>query len=129
MSSMRVLVPLVVCLITGLGCARNPGQKFRGRWLEAGGFEPCGTTEKWWTELDSTLMAHPVVETTMVFMPAPADTGGAKAYSQPPSFLRVAMVRGDTSPLGSYGPNGAYQRRILLHEVGHSRLTLPADCR
>jgi hypothetical protein len=75
------------------------------------------------------LTAHRVVETTMVFMAGPADSGSAKTHSQPPPFVRVATVRGDTSPIGSYGPSGAYQRRILLHEVGHSRLALQPDCR
>jgi len=98
------------------------GQEFRGIWKlteREVSFQPCGSTEEWLAEPDSALLAGATVETTLVYVqPEP----GAKTPPPlptpklpPPHF---ATLRGDTSPIGKYGPDGRYRRRLIVHQFG-----------
>jgi hypothetical protein len=100
-------------------CVPQPGAQFRGLWtLEGDGavFQPCGASERWLASLDSTLLKEAVVETTMVFI---AD-GGDKAALRPPPLPPPTFIvlRGDTSPAGSFGSKGQYTRQLLVHALG-----------
>jgi hypothetical protein len=96
------------------------GQEFRGYWQsgERGtSFQPCGSTEKWMPEFDSSLSAAATVETTLVFeQQAPSSKAPAPIPQLPPSQFRV--VRGETSAVGSYGVDGYFHRRLLVHQFG-----------
>ena len=117
---------LALILLLVPGCTRKStyhprqlGQEFRGNWIigaEGQGFRPCGTAERWWVTADSFLQANPVVETTMVFMGPGATAPVVKVDSLSPALFTV--LRGDTSPVGAYGPDHAYNRHLLVHEVG-----------
>ena len=117
---------LVLVLLLTPGCSVKSGvhprqlsQEFRGHWImgaEGEAFRPCGTAERWWVTADSFLHANPVVETTMVFMEPGANASVARVGSLSPALFIV--LRGDTSPVGAYGPDHAYNRHLLIHEVG-----------
>ena len=112
MSKTRPTIPLLILLSA---CAPQTGAEFRGLWsLE--GFQPCGTNERWLATLDSALLKGAVVETTMVFVQNGADTASFKPPPLPPP--KFIVLRGDTSPTGSYGPKGDYQRRLFVHALG-----------
>ena len=121
----------VLGLVAGFGCAREPGDEFKGRWMVDGpAFEPCGISERWWPVFDSSLAAETTVETTMVFIATPSDSAAARASHvpqlPPPMF---ATVRGETSAVGAHGPSGGYQRQILVHHFDLAGPFRPADCR
>lgn len=117
----RVAGPLLVLMATSSAFLPTRQATFRGRWfLEAPSyvtsFEPCGTHERWLAVLDSSLLAGSEAETTMVFIadsPELPDSVSALVLP-PPTFV---LVRGDTSPRGSYGPNGEFSRRLLVHHL------------
>jgi len=109
----------MVLLILLSACAPKPGAEFRGLWIvedEAAAFQPCGTSERWFATFDSALLKGAVVETTMVFIGRGADTAALKPPHLPPP--RFVVLRGDTSPAGSYGPSGDYRRHLVVHAVG-----------
>jgi hypothetical protein len=121
----RIQPALLLSLIL-VACAPKPraqsGQEFRGLWKVTERdvtFQPCGSTEEWLAEPDSTLLAGATVETTLVYVqPEP----GSKAPPPLPSpelpAPHFATLRGDTSPIGKYGADGRYRRRLLVHQFG-----------
>jgi|SRR5690348_11580548 hypothetical protein len=116
MSRTRPTIPLLILLSA---CAPQTGAEFRGLWsleAEAAAFQPCGTNERWLATFDSALLKRAVVETTMVFIPSGADTASFKPPPLPPP--KFIVLRGDTSPAGSYGPRGDYKRRLVVHAFG-----------
>ena len=119
----RVAVPLLILMVTSSAFVFTRQATFRGRWfLEAPSyvtsFQPCGTHERWLAVLDSSLLAGSETETTMVFMANSPDSALPDSVSAlvlpPPTFV---LVRGDTSPRGSYGADGEFSRRLLVHDV------------
>ena len=131
---MTVRATIVVLLATcaTLGYAGVQRATFRGRWFMAPSdyvlaFTPCGATDKWLVDLDSTMLADTVgqeVDTSMVYIADTRDTAARDSLSKaaidsitasllpPPVFV---VIQGDTSPRGSYGPKGGYSHRVLVH--------------
>src|SRR5262245_60994135 len=116
-----LLAPLIL-----IACAPKPraqsGQEFRGLWRGSErdvSFQPCGSTEKWLAEPDSELLAGATVETTLVYVQAEPGSKTPPPLPTPelppPHYM---TLRGDTSPIGSYGAAGQYRRRLLVHQVG-----------
>ncbi len=100
-------------------CASQSGAEFRGLWIfdgETAAFQPCGTSERWLATMDDALLKGAVMETTMVFMGSGTDTAPPKPPPLPPP--KFIILRGDTSPAGSYGPSGDYKRRLVVHALG-----------
>ena len=110
-------------LLALAACGPKKGQLFSGHWIIEGNdaaFQPCGSTDKWWATVDSSLMATATVDTVLVYV---QNSSGSDTLAPPvpelppvppPAFLRV---RGDTSPLGSYGPGGVYKRHLTVHQM------------
>ena len=133
---MKARATMVVLLVTGatLAYAGKQHATFRGRWFITPRdyvmtFTRCGARDKWLIDLDSSMLADTVgqeVDTAMVFIADTHDTAtrdsSAKATLDsitasllpPPLFV---VVQGDTSPHGSYGPNGEYTHRLLVHDA------------
>ena len=93
-----------------LACSSKRGQEFRGHLIarhDGVAFKPCGSTETWWANFDSAL-----VETTMVFVEKGPGGKPPVAPTPPPLPPPVFMtLRGDTSSVGAYGPEAAFQRQ------------------
>src|SRR5437660_11952787 len=108
----------IALLVLLSACASQSGAEFRGLWIfdgETVAFQPCGTSERWLAAMDDALLKGAVVETTMVFMGSGTDTASFKRPPLPPP--KFIVLRGDTSPAGSYGPSGGYRRRLVVHSV------------
>ncbi len=109
----------IAMLVLLSACAPKSGAEFRGLWIFEGegvAFQPCGTSERWFATLDSALLKGAVVETTIVFIGSGPDTAPLKPPPLPPP--KFIVLRGDTSPAGSFGPNGDYRRRLVVHALG-----------
>ncbi len=109
----------IASLVLLSGCASQSGAEFRGLWIFEGetvAFQPCGTSERWLATMDDALLKSAVVETTMVFMGSGTDTAPPKPPPLPPP--KFIVLRGDTTPAGSYGPSGGYKRRLVVHALG-----------
>ena len=118
-SAMSKSCPSIALLVLLSACAPNSGAEFRGLWIVEGedvAFQPCGTSERWFATFDSALLKEAVVETTMVFIGSGADTASVKRPPLPPP--KFIVLRGDTSPAGSYGPSGDFRRRLVVHALG-----------
>ena len=96
------------------------GQEFRGLWIldtTAVTFQPCGANEHWLVVLDSALTASATIETTLVYIQPTSDSANPQLPPLPPLPPPYHVtLRGDTTPLGKFGPRGEYRRQLLVHQ-------------
>ena len=119
---------VLLCLVVVVACGSRPSTEFRGWWNPADGpsFRPCGTNERWLATIGPSVS----LDTAMVFIAT--DSGSAPppvldtASSAEPHF---AVVLGDTSPNGAYGPDGSYSRELLVRDFLEVPPGGPGDCR
>ena len=128
---------LSIVFVAGLAFTRAQHPTFRGRYFVDApsldvAFTPCGTHDKWLVVLDSSMLAdaqHEEVDTQLVFVQDPKDTAALdslRASLLPPPIF--AVVQGDTSPRGTYGSQGGFIRRILVHQLDTIPTSERAKC-
>jgi hypothetical protein len=133
----RTVILALVPVGAAIATIRTQHETFRGRWFVDApsyvtAFTRCGAHDKWLAVLDSSLLAKSLQEqtdTALVFVQDPKDTtalDSAVASLLPPPIF--AVVQGDTSPRGSYGPKGAFTHRLLVHELDTIPTSERAKC-
>jgi len=133
----RTLVLPFVSVGAAMAFVTTQHETFRGRYFVDApyyvtAFTPCGAHDKWLAVFDSGLLAKDLQEqtdTALVFVSDPKDTAvldSAVASILPPPIF--AVVQGDTSPRGSYGPKGEFSHRLLVHELDTIPMSERAKC-
>jgi hypothetical protein len=108
-----VAIAFLGLLVSAPTTASAQGTVFRGHWvLDSAGaaavFQPCHSVERWWVDFAASAKGPETSDTTIIFSPSPA---GLDSLLQSVLF---AVIRGDTSRAGSYGPKGRYARHLLV---------------
>ncbi len=64
----------------------------------------------------------------MVFMSPGSDESQIIDSQISPRLSTFAIVRGDTSALGNYGPSGSYERQLRVYKLPTLRPFRTGDC-